>query len=49
MIMKILKAYQFRLYPTKEQEVFIRKTFGCSCQKKIAEVYRKLRNDSKIY
>ena len=30
MIMKILKAYQFRLYPTKEQEVFIRKTFGCT-------------------
>ena len=30
MIMKIYKAYQFRLYPTKEQEVFIRKTFGCT-------------------
>ncbi|TDQ37695.1 putative transposase [Aureibacillus halotolerans] len=23
------KAYKFRLYPTKEQEVMIRKTFGC--------------------
>lgn len=27
--MKIHKAYQFRLYPTKEQEIFIHKTFGC--------------------
>ncbi|RIU90490.1 helix-turn-helix domain-containing protein, partial [Oceanobacillus picturae] len=23
------KAYKFRLYPTKEQELVIRKTFGC--------------------
>ena len=30
MIMKIHKAYQFRLYPTKEQEVIIRKTFRCT-------------------
>ena len=30
MIMKIHRAYKFRLYPTKEQEVFIRKTFGCT-------------------
>ena len=29
-VMKIHRAYQFRLYPTKEQEVFIRKTFGCT-------------------
>ena len=28
--MKIHKAYGFRLYPTKEQEVFIHKTFGCT-------------------
>ena len=28
--MKITKAYQFRLYPTKEQEVLIHKTFGCT-------------------
>ena len=30
MIMKIHKAYQFRLYPTKEQIVLIHKTFGCT-------------------
>ena len=30
MIMKIHRAYQFRLYPTKEQEVIIHKTFGCT-------------------
>ncbi len=23
------KAYKFRLYPTEEQALFIRKTFGC--------------------
>ena len=23
------KAYKFRLYPAKEQELIIRKTFGC--------------------
>lgn len=23
------KAFQFRIYPTKEQEIFINKTFGC--------------------
>ncbi len=28
--MKITKTYQFRLYPTKEQEVLIHKTFGCT-------------------
>ena len=28
--MKITKAYQFRLYPTKEQEVLIHQTFGCT-------------------
>ena len=28
--MKIHKAHQFRLYPTKEQEVLIAKTIGCS-------------------
>ncbi len=30
MIMKIHRAYKFRLYPTKEQVVYIRKTFGCT-------------------
>ena len=30
MIMKIHRAYQFRLYPIKEQEVIIRKTFRCT-------------------
>ena len=28
--MKIHRAYKFRLYPTKEQIVLIRKTFGCT-------------------
>ncbi len=28
--MLINKAYKFRLYPTKEQEVLINKTFGCT-------------------
>ncbi len=28
--MKIHKAYKFRMYPTKEQEVLIHKTFGCT-------------------
>ncbi|KGA98906.1 transposase, partial [Alkalihalobacillus alcalophilus ATCC 27647 = CGMCC 1.3604] len=28
--MLINKAYKFRLYPTKEQEIFIAKTIGCS-------------------
>ena len=27
--MKKLKAYKFRLYPTKQQEVLLNKTFGC--------------------
>jgi putative transposase len=27
--MKILKAYKFRIYPTKTQEVILNKTFGC--------------------
>ena len=30
--MKITKAYQFRLYPTKEQEVLIHQTFGCTSE-----------------
>lgn len=28
--MKIIRAYQFRLYPTYEQAVLIHKTFGCT-------------------
>ena len=28
--MKITRAYQFRLYPTYEQEILIHKTFGCT-------------------
>lgn len=28
--MKITRAYQFRLYPTAEQEILIHKTFGCT-------------------
>ena len=30
MIMKIHRAYKFRLYPTKEQIVLIHQTFGCT-------------------
>ena len=29
-LMKITRAYQFRLYPTHEQEILIHKTFGCT-------------------
>ena len=25
----MLKAYKYRIYPNKEQEVIIQKTFGC--------------------
>src|SRR5690606_25609400 len=28
--MLVNKAYRFRIYPTKEQEILITKTFGCS-------------------
>ncbi|WP_261665605.1 helix-turn-helix domain-containing protein [Fusobacterium necrophorum] len=27
--MKQLKAYKFRMYPSEEQKIFFRKTFGC--------------------
>jgi len=27
--MLVNKAYKFRIYPTKEQEILITKTFGC--------------------
>src|SRR5699024_12495169 len=45
------KAYKFRLYPTGEQSLIIRKTFGCVrfvYNKMLAErkeTYEKLRND----
>ncbi|KYD28845.1 hypothetical protein B4113_3642 [Geobacillus sp. B4113_201601] len=28
--MIVNKAYKFRLYPNKEQQIVINKTFGCS-------------------
>jgi len=28
--MIVNKAYKFRIYPNKEQEILINKTFGCS-------------------
>ncbi len=28
--MFVHKAYKFRIYPTKEQEILIAKTFGCA-------------------
>ncbi len=29
-MMKIHRTYEFRLYPNKEQEMLIHKTFGCT-------------------
>lgn len=37
-----LKAYQFRIYPTEEQEIFFAKTFGC-----VRKVYNLMLNDRK--
>ncbi|MBA2878579.1 transposase, partial [Anoxybacillus kamchatkensis] len=28
--MFVHKAYKFRIYPTKQQEILIAKTFGCA-------------------
>jgi len=36
----MLKAYKYRLYPTKEQQVFFNKTFGC-----VRFIYNKMLND----
>lgn len=36
----MLKAYKFRLYPTKDQEIFLTKTFGC-----VRFVYNKMLAD----
>lgn len=36
----ILKAYKFRIYPNKEQEIFFAKTFGC-----VRKVYNLMLND----
>ncbi|WP_459592489.1 IS200/IS605 family element RNA-guided endonuclease TnpB [Enterococcus cecorum] len=40
--MEQLKAYQFRIYPTEEQEIFFAKTFGC-----VRKVYNLMLNDRK--
>ncbi|WP_248624099.1 IS200/IS605 family element RNA-guided endonuclease TnpB [Enterococcus cecorum] len=40
--MEQLKAYKFRIYPTKEQEIFFAKTFGC-----VRKVYNLMLNDRK--
>ena len=37
-----LKAYNFRIYPTEEQEIFFAKTFGC-----VRKVYNLMLNDRK--
>ena len=37
-----LKSYKFRIYPTKEQEIFFAKTFGC-----VRKVYNLMLNDRK--
>lgn len=28
-VIKVLKTYKYRLYPNKQQETLIQKTFGC--------------------
>jgi len=35
----MLKAYKYRLYPTKEQQIFFNKTFGC-----VRFIYNKMLN-----
>ena len=40
--MERLKAYKFRLYPTKEQEIFFAKSFGC-----VRKVYNLMLDDRK--
>lgn len=52
----ILKTYKFRLYPNKEQEIFLNKTFGCTrfvfnqMLNERQEVYSELKNDKdKLY
>ena len=40
--MERLKAYKFRIYPTKEQAIFFAKTFGC-----VRKVYNLMLNDRK--
>lgn len=48
----MLKAYKYRLYPNKEQEVLIQKTFGC-CRfvynQTLAHRKRNVRNKKRIY
>jgi putative transposase len=53
---KIFKTYKFRLYPNKEQEILLNKTFGCTrflFNKMLAErklVYKTLKDDKeKLY
>lgn len=52
----ILKTYKFRLYPNKEQEIILNKTFGCTrfvfnqMLNERQEVYSELKNDKdKLY
>ena len=40
--MERLKAYNFRIYPTEEQEIFFAKAFGC-----VRKVYNLMLNDRK--
>ena len=42
--MKKNKAYKYRIYPTKNQQVLFNKTFGC-----VRFVYNKMLNDKKEY
>lgn len=38
----MLKAYKYRIYPTKEQEIYFAKTFGC-----VRFIYNKMLADRK--
>lgn len=29
-MIKLLRAYKYRIYPNEEQKIFLAKTFGCS-------------------
>ena len=40
----MLKAYKYRLYPNKEQEIYFAKTFGC-----VRFIYNKMLSDKIDY
>ena len=40
----LLKAYKYRMYPNKEQEIYFSKTFGC-----VRFIYNKMLHDKIEY